>query len=56
MPAPPHEPPAPPTSAIHQQRQMAESSGVDSERYDRALPAYPVELVERVVAGRLGLA
>ncbi|TDD52029.1 SAM-dependent methyltransferase, partial [Nonomuraea terrae] len=25
----------------HQQRQMAESFGVDAERYDRARPSYP---------------
>jgi SAM-dependent methyltransferase len=31
---------------------MAESFGVDAERYDHARPAYPEELVERVVAGR----
>ncbi|ABW13527.1 Methyltransferase type 11 [Parafrankia sp. EAN1pec] len=34
----------------HQHRQMAESFGVDPERYDRARPRYPDALVERIVA------
>ncbi|MET8846356.1 methyltransferase domain-containing protein [Amycolatopsis sp. NPDC004625] len=33
---------------------MAESFGADVERYDRARPEYPRELVERVVAGSPG--
>jgi SAM-dependent methyltransferase len=33
---------------------MAESFGIDAERYDHARPPYPDELVERVVAGRPG--
>lgn len=39
---------------MHQQRQVAESFGVDAERYDRARPRYPEELVERLVAGSSG--
>jgi SAM-dependent methyltransferase len=38
----------------HQARQMAESFGVDPERYDRARPSYPDALVERVVAASPG--
>ena len=34
----------------HEARSMAESFGVDVERYDRARPEYPAELVARVVA------
>ncbi len=33
---------------------MAESFGVDPERYDRARPRYPDALVERIVAGSPG--
>lgn len=34
----------------HQARQIAESFGVDAERYDRTRPRYPQELVDRIVA------
>ena len=34
---------------IHRHRQVAESFGADAERYDRARPRYPVELIERIV-------
>ncbi|WP_372666350.1 class I SAM-dependent methyltransferase [Amycolatopsis kentuckyensis] len=34
----------------HQARHFAESFGVDAERYDRARPEYPAELVRRVVS------
>ncbi|MGH3373675.1 MAG: class I SAM-dependent methyltransferase [Actinoallomurus sp.] len=33
---------------------MAESFGVDPERYDRTRPRYPVALVDRIVAGSPG--
>jgi SAM-dependent methyltransferase len=33
---------------------MAESFGIDPERYDRARPRYPDALVQRIVAGRTG--
>ncbi|MDQ7808957.1 class I SAM-dependent methyltransferase [Amycolatopsis sp. A133] len=33
---------------------MAESFGIDAERYDRARPEYPAELVHRVVAASPG--
>ncbi|MGH8961260.1 MAG: class I SAM-dependent methyltransferase [Jatrophihabitantaceae bacterium] len=38
--------------AAHQHRQVAESFGVDAERYDRTRPPYPAALVDRIVAGR----
>jgi len=34
----------------HQARQVAESSGSDAERYDRARPRYPDAMVEAIVA------
>src|SRR6202453_3836615 len=38
----------------HQARDMAQSSGSDPERYDRARPTYPAALVERIVAASPG--
>jgi hypothetical protein len=38
----------------HRHRQVAESFGVDAERYDRARPSYPAALVERIVAASAG--
>ncbi len=38
----------------HQVRQIAESFGVDPERYDRTRPRYPDALVERIVAASPG--
>jgi SAM-dependent methyltransferase len=38
----------------HQHRQVAESFGVDPERYDRTRPSYPVAMVERIVAASPG--
>ena len=35
-------------------RQVAESFGIDADRYDRARPAYPDELIQRVVAASPG--
>ncbi|XVU23933.1 class I SAM-dependent methyltransferase [Actinoplanes sp. CA-054009] len=34
----------------HRQRQVAESFGIDPQRYDRARPRYPEALIERLVA------
>jgi SAM-dependent methyltransferase len=45
----PHQPQKP-----HQARQVAESFGVDAERYDRARPRYPRALVDRIVAASPG--
>ena len=42
-------------SEAHQYRRMAESFGVDPERYDRARPRYPDRLVERILAASPGL-
>jgi len=44
----------PPEQEPHKARQMAESFGVDPERYDRARPRYPDALVERIVAASPG--
>ena len=41
-----------PTSQLG--RQIAESFGEDPERYDRARPRYPRELIDRIVGGRSG--
>ncbi|MGW0807763.1 class I SAM-dependent methyltransferase [Nonomuraea sp. NPDC002799] len=38
----------------HRHRQMAESFGVDTERYDRTRPHYPDALVARIVAASPG--
>lgn len=38
----------------HEARAFAESFGIDAERYDRARPEYPAELVTRVVAASPG--
>jgi SAM-dependent methyltransferase len=38
----------------HEARAFAESFGIDAERYDRARPEYPAELVARVVAASPG--
>ncbi|MEU8632084.1 class I SAM-dependent methyltransferase [Amycolatopsis sp. NPDC048633] len=38
----------------HEARHFAESFGVDAERYDRARPEYPAELVDRVLAASPG--
>jgi SAM-dependent methyltransferase len=44
----------PPRPEPHQARQIAESFGVDAERYDRARPCYPDALVDRIVAASPG--
>src|SRR4051794_24059455 len=38
----------------HKARRMAESFGVDAQRYDQARPGYPDALVARIVAGSPG--
>ncbi|MEV0748339.1 class I SAM-dependent methyltransferase [Streptomyces sp. NPDC050273] len=42
--------PEPPPSKPHEARRMAESFGVDAQRYDQARPGYPAALVTRIVA------
>lgn len=54
MPTLPSGQPPPPPPALHTARQMAESFGVDVQRYDRARPRYPTALVERIVEGSPG--
>jgi SAM-dependent methyltransferase len=39
----------------HGHRQVAESFGVDAERYDRTRPSYPGAMVDRIVAASPGL-
>lgn len=38
----------------HHAREMAESFGIDPERYDRSRPRYPQEIVDRIVAASPG--
>lgn len=47
-------PPEPPRPAPHQYREVAESFGADTERYDRTRPRYPDALIERIIAGSPG--
>lgn len=55
MPTLPREQPEPPRAESHKARRMAESFGVDAQRYDQARPGYPDELVTRIAAGSPGL-
>ena len=50
-------PTLPPAAAAepHRQRQVAESFGIDPERYDRTRPHYPAALVDRIIAASPGL-
>ena len=48
---PEHERPA---VESHRLRQVAESFGVDAARYDRTRPAYPVAMVDRIIAASPG--
>jgi SAM-dependent methyltransferase len=50
---PPESAPSGPRES-HQARQVAESFGLNAERYDRARPGYPAALVERIVAASPG--
>jgi len=56
LPLPEAGPPIPARTAhtIHQHRQVAESFGADAERYDRARPSYPADLVTRIIAASPG--
>ncbi|MFF0247163.1 class I SAM-dependent methyltransferase [Streptosporangium sandarakinum] len=54
MPILPREQPEPPLAEPRKSRQMAESFGVDAQRYDQARPGYPDALVARIVAGSPG--
>ncbi len=54
MPAVPLGEARPPGLETHQHRQVAESFGVDPERYDRARPRYPGAMVDRIVAASPG--
>ncbi|MEU4983488.1 class I SAM-dependent methyltransferase [Streptomyces sp. NPDC021969] len=50
----PEQPEQPVPTPSHQARETAESFGADAQRYDRARPPYPDDLVTRVVAGSPG--
>jgi SAM-dependent methyltransferase len=59
MPTARPEPPEPPPAdenEPHRARHIAESFGVDPERYDRARPRYPDALAQRIVAASPGRA
>ncbi|MQY08435.1 class I SAM-dependent methyltransferase [Actinomadura macrotermitis] len=43
-----------PEQEPHRHRQLAESFGVDAERYDRTRPSYPDAMVDRIVAAAPG--
>jgi SAM-dependent methyltransferase len=45
----PPRPAEPPNTKAHEQRDIAESFGVDAARYDRARSRYPDELIRRIV-------
>ncbi|MEV4299631.1 class I SAM-dependent methyltransferase [Microbispora rosea] len=47
-------PTSPSENESHKARQIAESFGVDAERYDRTRPPYPDAMVERIVAAAPG--
>ncbi|RJL35843.1 class I SAM-dependent methyltransferase [Bailinhaonella thermotolerans] len=46
--------PGPSRGEPHKARGMAESFGADAERYDRARPEYPEDLVRRIIAAAPG--
>jgi SAM-dependent methyltransferase len=50
LPSDPANPPVAAGGGSHEQRQVAEGFGHDAERYDRARPTYPQELVSRIIA------
>ncbi|MEU9289923.1 class I SAM-dependent methyltransferase [Streptomyces sp. NPDC048275] len=54
MPTLPREQPESSPAEPHEARRMAESFGVDAQRYDQARPGYPDTLVTRIVAGSPG--
>ncbi|MCC5580781.1 class I SAM-dependent methyltransferase [Microtetraspora sp. AC03309] len=54
MPILPREQPEPSPADPHKARRMAESFGVDAQRYDQARPGYPDALVTRIVTGSPG--
>ncbi|MFE9675504.1 class I SAM-dependent methyltransferase [Streptomyces sp. NPDC006259] len=54
MPTLPREQPEPSPSEPYRARRMAESFGVDAQRYDQSRPGYPDALVARIVAGSPG--
>ncbi len=47
-------PPSSPQPRPHEHRSIAQSFGVGPERYDRARPPYPADVIDRIVAAVLG--
>jgi SAM-dependent methyltransferase len=43
-----------PTEAAHLQRKVAEGFGSNADRYNRARPSYPADLVDRIIAASPG--
>ncbi|WP_406349912.1 class I SAM-dependent methyltransferase [Streptomyces sp. NBC_00658] len=54
MPTLPREQPESSPAESHEARRMAESFGVDAQRYDQARPGYPDTLVTQIVTGSPG--
>ncbi|MEV6557787.1 class I SAM-dependent methyltransferase [Nocardia sp. NPDC051756] len=54
MPTIPSGQPPLPRQESHQAREIAESFGVDAERYDRSRPRYPEEMVQAILAAGPG--
>ena len=50
----PDDPAVPDGRPSHAYRQVAEGFGADADRYDRARPSYPADLVDRIVAASPG--
>src|ERR1700761_4844946 len=46
--------PSRPSGPLHVHRQVAEGFGADADRYDRARPTYPADLIDRIVAASPG--
>src|ERR1700722_2195123 len=54
VPGTPADPAVPDGRPSYQYRQVAEGFGADAGRYDRARPAYPADLVDRIIAASPG--
>src|ERR1700722_16791170 len=54
VPGTPADPAVPDGRPSYQYRQVAEGFGADADRYDRARPSYPADLVDRIIAASPG--
>src|SRR5579871_3495605 len=52
--SPADDPAVPDGRPAHAYRQVAEGFGADADRYDRARPSYPADLIDRIVAASPG--